>query len=142
MVLLSGPLWARKSWGAFWTGEPRLVLTLALFVIFLAYVLVRLYGGRSPLARRIGAVLAIFGFADIPLVRFAVQKWQGNHPQVVMGSGQGLAPEMVPALVITSVAFALLFAALLWMAIRVGWLHERAEELHLEIGDRELLVER
>lgn len=141
MVLISGPLWAKDAWGTYWTGEPRLVLTLALFVIFLAYVLVRAYGGRTPLTRRVGAVLAIFGFADIPLVRYAVQKWGGNHPQVMTGQGGGIAPEMQAALWSSFVAFGLLFAALFWLRLRVGLAEEELDTLHLEIGDRELLLE-
>jgi heme exporter protein C len=141
MVLGSGPLWAKDAWGVYWTGEPRLVLTLALFVIFLAYVLVRAYGGRTPLTRRVGAVLAIFGFADIPLVRYAVQKWGGNHPQVVTGEGGGIAPEMQLAVWSAFAAFLWLFLALFWLRLRVGLAEERLDELHLEIGDRELLLE-
>lgn len=141
MVLISGPLWAKKSWGTYWTGEPRLILTLALFVIFLSYVLVRSYGGRSALTRRIGAVLAIFGFADIPLVRYAVQKWGGNHPQVVTGRGGGISDEMQLALTTAFIAFALLFAGVFWVRARYAVLVEEVEGLHLEIGDRELLAE-
>src|SRR5690554_4579411 len=51
MVVMSGPLWARKAWGAFWTGEPRLMLTLILLLIFLAYLVVRQLGGDSELTR-------------------------------------------------------------------------------------------
>jgi len=141
MVLVSGPLWAKKSWGTFWTGEPRLVLTLALFIIFLAYVLVRAYGGKGPLTRRVGAVLAIFGFADIPLVRYAVKKWGGNHPQVVTGEGGGIGDEMKLALWFCMFAFCLLFVALFWVRLRTELLSEELEELGRDIGDREYLIE-
>lgn len=141
MVLVAGPLWAKKSWGTFWTGEPRLILTLALFVIFLSYVLVRAYGGRSELTRRIGAVLAILGFVDIPLVRFAVTKWGGNHPQVVTGGGQGITNEMELALWSCFVAFGLLFAALFWLRLSSAFLTERIESLNRDIADRSLLLE-
>lgn len=141
MVLISGPFWAKKSWGTFWTGEPRLVLTLALFVIFLSYVLVRSYGGDNAFTRRVGAVLAIFGFADVPLVRWAVSKWGGNHPQVVTGEGQGISPEMQSALWACFVAFILLFLALFWVRLRMALLKEAIEDLNRDIGDRELLLE-
>jgi len=139
MVLGTGPLWAKKSWGTFWTGEPRLVLTLALFVIFLAYVLVRAYGGRTMLTRRIGAVLAIFGFADIPLVHYAVQRWGGNHPEVMKNGG--ISPEMKVALYSALIAFGFLFVALFWLRARLGMIEEDIEDLHVEIGDREMLLE-
>lgn len=141
MVLVSGPLWARADWGAYWTGEPRLTLTLALFVIFQAYVLVRRYGGDSGLTRRIGAVLAIFGFADIPLVRYAVARWGGNHPQVVTGEGEGISPEMRVALWACFLAFGLLFVGAFATRLRVARLEESVEQLNRDIGDRELLLE-
>jgi len=141
MVLTSGPLWAKKSWGTYWTGEPRLVLALALFVIFLSYVLVRELGGSSALTRRIGAVLAIFGFADIPLVRYAVTKWGGHHPQVVTGDGAGLSSEMSLALTVSFVAFILLFTVLFWLRLRAALIEERLVTLERDIADRELALE-
>jgi heme exporter protein C len=140
MVLISGPLWAWKSWGQAWTGEPRLVLTLTLFVIFCSYILVRSYGGRSGISRRIGAVLATFGLADIPLVHYATKFFRGNHPQVVFEGG-GISEEMEAALLSGFIAFVLLFIVTFWLRVRVGMLAGAVEELHLEIGDRELLAE-
>ena len=141
MVLISGPLWARKSWGTFWTGEPRLVLTLALFMIFLSYVLVRSYAPDGPLVRKISAVLAIFGFADIPLVRTAVERWGGNHPQVVTGSGGGISSEMELALTLSFVAFIMLFTVLFWVRLRAEILSVELMDVSRQIRDRELLLE-
>ena len=137
MTLTSGPLWAKKSWGTFWTGEPRLVLALALFVIFLSYVLVRELGGRSELTRRIGAVLAIFGFADIPLVRYAVRKWGGHHPEL----DQALTSEMFLTLAVSFIAFILLFIVLFWVRLRDAFLEERLLCLERDLADRELVLE-
>lgn len=142
LVLIAGPLWAKKSWGTFWTGEPRLVLTLALFVIFLSYVLVRSFGGDSVLTKRIGAVLAIFGFADIPLVRSAVERSQGgNHPQVVTGEGGGISAEMAFTLGTAFVAFGLLFVALMWLRMRQAIAAEQLKNVERHIADRTLLLE-
>ena len=112
VVLMSGPLWARKAWGAFWTGEPRLMLTLVLLLTFLAYLVVRQLGGDTELTRRICAALAILGVVDIPLVRYSVARWRGHHPQVITGDGGGLAPEMQVALLAGFISIALLFTLL------------------------------
>lgn len=142
LVLIAGPLWAKKSWGTFWTGEPRLVLTLALFVIFLSYVLVRSFGGDSELTKRIGAILAIFGFADIPLVRSAVERSQGgNHPMVVTGEGGGISAEMWYTLGTAFVAFGLLFVALLILRMRQAVAVEQIKIIERDIADRALLLE-
>ncbi|MBN1946165.1 MAG: cytochrome c biogenesis protein CcsA [Bradymonadales bacterium] len=139
MVLLSGPLWARKSWEPWWTGEPRLVLTLVLFLLFVSYLLVRSFGGRGELTRQIGAVLAVFGFADIPLVHLAVKRWGGHHPRVIHQGG--ISGEMWLALGVSMVALGLLFVVLFWLRLRVGLLEEEVEDLHRDIADRSGLVE-
>lgn len=134
-VLISGPLWARKAWGTWWTGEPRLLLTLVLMLIFVAYLVVRTFGPPTDLTRKIGAALAILGVADIPLVRMSVERWRGNHPQVLRNGGGGLAPDMMDAFVVSFAAIALLFAAVLLYRYRVALLEEDAERMHRAVNN-------
>ena len=140
-VLISGPLWARKAWGTWWTGEPRLLATLVLCLIFVAYLVVRELGGRSEMTAKICAVLAILGCADIPVIRAAVARWRGNHPQVVTGDGGGLAPDMWVAFAAMSAATLLLFATLLWSRVRVGLMEEDVETMHLALHPRRVAAE-
>src|SRR5262245_888405 len=65
MVLVSGPLWARKAWGVYWTWEPRLSSTLLLWLIFLAYAFLRRYGGVG--SNIMSAGLAVLGALDVPV---------------------------------------------------------------------------
>ena len=129
-VLISGPLWARKAWGTWWTGEPRLMLVVVMFLVFVAYVIVRQLGGHSDLTRKICAALAILGFADIPLIRVAVARWRGNHPQVITGDGGGITSEMGVALTCGFIAILLLFSVLMWLRVRVGYASEDIETAH------------
>lgn len=78
IVLTTGPIWAKNAWGIWWVWEARLVQSLLLWMIFVAYALVRRYGG--PGAARLSAGLAVFGMADVPLVYFAVNFWKTQHP--------------------------------------------------------------
>src|SRR5260221_7755248 len=59
LVLLTGPLWARKAWGVWWTWDVRVTSTLVMWMIFNAYLLVRRYGG--PGSERLAAAVALFG---------------------------------------------------------------------------------
>ena len=140
-VLISGPLWARKAWGTWWTGEPRLLATLVLCLIFIAYLVVRKLGGRSEMTAKICAVLAILGCADIPVIRAAVSRWRGNHPQVVTGDGGGLEPTMWVSFTAMSVAMLLLFLTLLWSRIRVGLMEEDVETMHLSLQPRRVAAD-
>jgi heme exporter protein C len=139
MVLGSGPLWARKAWGTFWTGEPRLLLTMVMMLIFAAYLVVREFGGRSEMTRRICAVLGILGVADIPLVRMSVARWRGNHPQVL--SRGGIDDDMYVALYASAAAMALVFTTFLWLRYRIGIAEEDTNRLSRALAAAEILHE-
>ena len=59
MGLMTGPLWAIKAWGVWWQWDARLTMALILELIFIAYILLRTYGG--PGSEKLAAGLALFG---------------------------------------------------------------------------------
>src|SRR5262245_10380363 len=59
MGLVTGPLWGRKTWGVWWEWDPRLTMAFLLELIFLAYLLVRKYGG--PGSEKLAAAMGVFG---------------------------------------------------------------------------------
>jgi heme exporter protein C len=79
IVLTTGPIWGRAAWGVWWVWDVRLTSSLLLVMISLAYALLRRYGG--PGMETPAAGLAIFGMADVPLVYFAVNFWNTQHPK-------------------------------------------------------------
>ena len=91
VVLISGPLWARKAWGVWWQWDARLTSTLVLWMIFLAYLLLRRYGG--PGSEKLSAGVALFGMANVPFVYVSVNFWRTLHPttNVVKTLGPGMA---------------------------------------------------
>lgn len=120
VVLVTGPLWARPVWGAWWTWDPRLTASLILWVMFLAYLALRaaLPEGRRRL--QICAVYAIVAFLDVPVVFFSIRWWRSMHPQVISGRGLGLEPEMRWTLLVSCLAFSLLYLALLRSRLRLA----------------------
>ena len=79
LVLVTGPLWARKSWGAWWVWDPRITLTLVMWMIFVAYLLLRRYGG--PGSERLAAAVALLGMVNVPFVYWSVNFWRTLHPK-------------------------------------------------------------
>jgi len=79
LVLVTGPLWARKAWGVWWTWDVRLTSTLVMWMTFNAYLLVRRYGG--PGSERLAAAVALFGMANVPFVYWSVNVWRTLHPK-------------------------------------------------------------
>ena len=119
LVLLTGPIWARPIWGVWWTRDPRLTMTLVLWLIYAAYVLLRLLAGDNEMVARYAAVLGIIGVIDIPIIYIAIRLWRGIHPKV-----EQMAPEMALTLLVCTGAFFSLFAWLLWLRLRGLYLHD------------------
>jgi heme exporter protein C len=121
VVLVTGPLWARKAWGVWWQWDARLTLTLVLWMIFLAYLLLRRYGG--PGSDKLAAGLALFGMVNVPFVYWSVNVWRTIHPKTTVVPTLG--PGMREALWWSVAAFVVLSVALL--AARVRLEEQRAE---------------
>jgi len=113
LVIITGSLWARPIWGVWWTWDPRLTMVTILWMIYAAYVLLRVLAGDNEHIARYAAVLGIVGVLDIPILYIAVRLWRGIHPKV-----EQLAPEMVWTLLVSAGAFLLLFLWLLWLRLR------------------------
>jgi heme exporter protein C len=78
IVLVTGPLWARKAWGVWWQWDARLTSTLLMWMIFVACLLVRRFGGAG--AEKLSAAMALFGMANVPFVYISVNIWRTLHP--------------------------------------------------------------
>jgi heme exporter protein C len=107
LTLLTGSLWARTAWGTWWTWEPRLTATFVLWAIYSGYLLVRA-GLEDPHRRaRLGAVVAILGAVDLPMVLMATRWFRGMHP-----ASPALDPRMRAVLLVSVVSFTALAATL------------------------------
>ena len=132
IVLLTGPIWARPVWGVWWTGEVRLTSTLILWLIYVGYLILRQNAENRDQAARWGAVVAIVGALDMPIIYKSVEWWRGLHPKVLrVSGGQGLDPAMERALALCSITFVLLFFVLLIQRCRVGRLQDELDGLML-----------
>jgi heme exporter protein C len=125
-VLVTGSIWGRARWGAWWTPDPRLTLTLILWAIYLSYVLLRAFGGDDEEIAPYAAVLGIFGVLAIPAIRVSARLMKGMHPSVLAprDGGSGLTdPLMQAALWGGALAMVLMALALVGVRARL----ERAE---------------
>jgi heme exporter protein C len=121
VVLTSGPLWAKKAWGIYWTWDPRLTVSLLTVMIYLAIVVLRSFAGDGHAEKKFAAALGVLGTVNLPIIHYAVQKWGGTHPAVITKGGGGLKhPDMQHALWVGFLAMTLLAAALLWWRSQVG----------------------
>ncbi|MGE5204462.1 MAG: cytochrome c biogenesis protein [Chlamydiota bacterium] len=129
VVLVTGPLWARPVWGIWWTWDARLTSTLLLWLIYVSYLILRRYStsGQTPV---IAAVLAVFGFLDVPFVYMANRLFRTQHPQPVYfgGPGSGADPRMTYALLMNMAAFFAFAALVVWLRFRLERARQDFEE--------------
>ena len=85
LALITGMIWAKPVWNAWWLWTPRLTTTLILWLIYVAYLMIRAYAPSRAKAAVYGAVMGIIGFTDVVVVYFSVQWWPGIHPTPVVG---------------------------------------------------------
>ena len=85
LALLTGIIWARPVWDTWWTWEPRLTTTMILWLIYVAYLMVRSYAPSQSKGAIYAAVVGIIGFIDVPIVYYSVVWWRSIHPSPVVG---------------------------------------------------------
>lgn len=127
MGLITGPLWGRKAWGVWWQWDARLTSALLLELIFVAYLLVRTYGG--PGSEKLAAGTALFGAATSPFVYKSVDIWRTVHPKTSVVPT--LKPDMGIPFAFSSVAFILLFVVLLLLRLNLAERQAALDELYL-----------
>ncbi len=135
LVLITGPLWAKPVWGVYWTWDARLTTSFILWLIYIAYLMLRNYVSDPERGARFAAVFGIVGFVDVPIVYFSIRWWRTLHPSAVVvgGEGSGLAPAMLQTLLTGVAAFTLLFITLLIFRYKNALLHDELEHLKTSI---------
>lgn len=130
IVLITGPIWAKKAWGIWWTWEARLTTTLVLLLIYVAYLLIRGYAENRDQAARYSSVLGIAGFLDVPIIYFSVKWWRGQHP-LVFGQGEKatLTPEMLLTFFFCLVTIVLLSFFLIFIRTIISLVEDRISAL-------------
>jgi heme exporter protein C len=140
IVLTSGPLWAKKAWGVYWTWDPRLTTSLLSVLIYVSIVVLRAFAGDGSAERKFSATIGVLGWFNLFIIHFSVQKWGGNHPTVIGRGGGGLQDvAMKYALFGGFIAITALAVVLLWWRARVLIADAKVRELELTARDAGLL---
>lgn len=134
VVMITGPMWAKPSWGIYWIWDGRLTSMFVLWLILIAYNMLRAYGSDEQQVARYGAVLALFGFADLPIIHYSVEWWRTLHPGpklMTEGSiGLGMDTSMLLVLAVSLAATLMLFATLFVSRLELERLSRRVAAFH------------
>ena len=131
VTLVTGPLWARKAWGVWWQWDVRLTASLLGWMVAVAYMLLRKYGG--PGSDKLAAGLAMFGLANVPFIYISVNYWRTIHPTTNVVPT--LPVSMGLPLWFSVVAFLMLFVLLLRLRVRLEEQRATLDTLYLSLDE-------
>src|SRR5579871_6450590 len=138
VCLVTGSLWGRPMWGAWWVWDARLTSVLVLFFLYLGYIaLVNAFddparGGRA------GAILALVGVINLPIIKYSVDWWNTLHqPASVMRlGGPSIDISMLVPLLVMALGFTLFFVTLLLIRMRAALIGRKLQALRQIEGEK------
>jgi len=133
LTLATGSLWGRPAWGIWWVWDARLTAVFMLFVLYLAIMFAHYVGRKRNKSLFATAVLTLFGFVLVPIIKFSAQWWHALHQPTSLWRSEGSAIEatMLVPLIGMALAFLLLFIALQLLALRAHLLGEKLRAMQL-----------
>jgi heme exporter protein C len=137
IAIVAGSIWARRTWGTWWTWDPRLTSAAIVELVYAAYLMLR-QGIEDPDRRaRFGAVYAIVAFISVPITFLSIRILRTIHPDLTQSGsgGMGLTPKMVQTLLFSLFVFSFVFVDLFWHRLRLGQLSEKIEQLRLKMSE-------
>jgi heme exporter protein C len=133
ICLVTGSLWGRPMWGAYWVWDARLTSVLILFLMYLGVIaLWRTIDDFSRAARAV-AILTLVGAINLPIIKFSVDWWNTLHQpaSVLRMAGPSIHPSLLVPLFVMAAAFFLLFATLHLAAMRNEILRRRVATMQI-----------
>jgi heme exporter protein C len=100
LCLITGSLWGKPMWGAWWVWDARLTSMLILFFLYIAYIVLRGAFDDDERGAKASQLLLVIGLINIPIIKFSVEWWNTLHQgaTVFKKGGSALDPSMMPAL--------------------------------------------
>ena len=132
LTIITGSIWAKPIWGTWWTWDPQLTTTFILWILYIAYLMLRSATGSNLKKAKFAAVFGIIAFIDLPLVYLSVRLMRGISPVVFGGRGGGIAPQMMVALVVCLITFTLLYIVLLKGRMTIEGMKDEVARLRVE----------
>jgi len=129
ITLVTGPLWARRSWGTWWIWDARITASLVGWMIAWSYLIVRKYGG--PGSDKLASGLAIFGMANVPFIYISVNFWRTIHPATTVVPK--LPVDMSWRLWFCVTMFTLLYVLLLRLRVHLEQQRARVDALYVAL---------
>ena len=137
IALVTGALWGQPMWGTWWVWDARLTSVLILFFLYLGHMALVNAFDDSDRGGRAGAVLALVGVVNLPIIKFSVDWWNTLHQpaSVLRMGGPKIAGEMMTPLMVMAGAYFALFGVLMILRIRSLLAARRLRQLRLAVQE-------
>jgi heme exporter protein C len=138
ICLVTGSLWGKPMWGTYWVWDARLTSELVLFFLYLGYLaLINAFDDPTRGARA-GAILALVGVINLPIIKFSVDWWNTLHqPASVMRlGGTSIDISMLVPLLVMALGFTLFFVTLLLVRMRAALIGRKLQALRQIEGEK------
>ena len=138
LLLVTGAIWGRPTWGTYWVWDARLTTTLLLFLIFMGYFLLRMSVNDRDKEARLASVLGIIGCLDIPIIHKSVEWWRTLHqPSTLFKVESGkaspsISPELLTPLIASTIVMLLFYLYLLLLRYQTEIRREQLNQLLAE----------
>jgi heme exporter protein C len=127
--IITGSVWAKATWGVWWTWEPRLTTSAVLWAIYASYLTLRRAMEDPSRRARVAAVYSVLGFVAVPINFMAIRWWRTVHPIVFDSEGSHLTPTMLAVLIFCVIAFTFVYFCLLAFRLRLQRLSDQIQAL-------------
>ncbi|HEY3799321.1 MAG TPA: heme ABC transporter permease CcmC [Caulobacteraceae bacterium] len=136
LALVTGSLWGRPEWGAWWVWDARLTSVLVLFLLFLGYMALRSAIDDETKGARNAAILALVGLINLPVIEFSVDWWNSLHQgeSILRPGGPAIAPVFLIPLLLMGAGYLFAFGALWQVRTRAEVYRRRAISLEAQLA--------
>jgi len=137
IVLITGSLWGKPTWGTWWVWDARLTSVLVLFFLYLGHIALTNAFDNPQRGARAAAVLALVGFVNIPIIKFSVDWWNTLHQpaSITRLDAPAIDPAMLTPLLVMALAFTFYFITMLLVRMRADLNAARARALRLSAAE-------
>ena len=136
LTLITGALWGKPMWGAWWVWDARLTSMLILFFFYLGVIALANGFERPELGSRPAALLAMIGVVNVPIVKFSVNWWNTLHQpaSILRSGGPAIDSSMLTPLVLMFIGAQGYFVIIVILRMRALLAERRLTAIHLRPG--------
>ena len=135
ITLITGSLWGKPMWGAWWVWDARLTSVLVLFFMYIGYIALSDSYATQERGKKICAIMALVGFVNIPIIRFSVEWWNTLHQpaSIIRSGGVAIDSAMLIPLFSMGIAFTLIYFTLLLVRMKTMLIHQKIRRLQFNL---------